>query len=82
MLVRVRTASYAVPGGFPIVISHAGECGNQPRDEELIRCVRGANPKVMTELIAASKAAMAVMGCLAACHINKDNSAGVLYTEH
>ena len=82
LLVLVRTASYAVPGGFPIVISHAGECGNQPRDEELIRCVRGANPKVMTELIAASKAAMAVMGCLAGCHINKDNSAGVLYTEH
>ena len=78
LLVRVRTASYAVPGGFPILISHAGESGNQPRDQELIRCVRGANPKVMTELIASSKAAMAVMGC----HINKDNSAGVLYTEH
>jgi len=72
LLVQVRTAFYAVPGGFPIVISHAGECGNQPRDEELIRCVRGANPKVMTELIAASKAAMAVMGCLAGSSAKTD----------
>ena len=79
---RVRTASYAVPGGFLIVILHEGERRNQPRDDELIRYVRGAGPKVMTELVTAAKAAMAVMGCPAGCRIDKDNSAGVLYLEH
>jgi len=82
LLVRVRTASYAVPGGFPVIISHVGDCLNQAGDEELVRCVRGANPKVMNELTAAAKAAMGVMGCLAGCRIDKDNSAGVLYNEH
>ena len=82
LLVRVRSASYAVPGGFPIVVSHFGTCENQARDEELVRCVRGAKPVVMNELAAAAKAAMMVMGCSDRCRIDKDNSAGVLYTEH
>jgi len=81
-LVRVRTASYAVPGGFPIVVSDVGGCQNGDRDEELIRCVRGADPKVMTELVAAAKTGMAMMGCPAGCGIDKDNSAGILYHAH
>jgi len=58
LLVRVRTASYAVHGGFPVIISHVGDCLNQAGDEELVRCVRGANPKIMNELMAGAKAVM------------------------
>jgi len=82
LLVRVRTASYAVPGGFPILVTHVGECGNHVRDAEMVRCVKGANPKVMTELVAAARAVMAVMGYPPECRIDKDNSMGVLYQEH
>jgi len=82
LLVRVRSASYAVPGGFSVVISHVGGCANGSRDEELIQCVRDANPTVMNELATAARAVMAVMGCQKGCRIDKDNSTGVLYTEH
>jgi len=79
LLVRVRTASYAVPGGFPILVTHVGTCGNQAGDDIHIRCIRSAEPKVMSELVRAAKVAMAVMGCTQVCRINKDNSAGILY---
>jgi len=82
LLVRVRTASYAVPGGFPILVTHVGTCGNQACDDMLIRCIRSAEPKVMSELVRAAKAAMAVMGCTQVSRINKDNSAGILYDGH
>jgi len=82
LLVRVRSASYAVPGGFSIVVSHVGGCDNGSRDEELIQCVRDANPTVMNELATAARAVMAAMGCQKGCRIDKDNSTGVLYTEH
>jgi len=82
LLVRVRSASYTVPGGFPIVVSHVGDCLNGSRDEELIQCVRDANPTVMNELATAARAVMAAMGCPKGCFINKDNSTGILYNEH
>jgi len=82
LLVRVRSASYAVPGGFSIVVSHVGDCSNGSRDEELIQCVRDANPTVMNELATAARAVMAAMGCPKGCFINKDTSTGILYNEH
>jgi len=82
LLVRVRSASYAVPGGFSIVISHVGGCANSSRDDALIQCVRDANPTVMNKLATAARAVMAAMGCPKGCRIDKDNSAGVLYSEH
>jgi len=82
LLVRIRTASYAVPGGFPILVTHVGNCVNHARDNELVRYVKSANPKIMSELVAATKAVMVMMGCPDGCHIDKDNSAGILYAEH
>ena len=81
LLVRVRTVFYAVPGGFPITISHVGDCLNSSQDEELVCCAQSACPIVMPELVTAAKVAMAVMGCPVGCCINKDNSAGILYTK-
>lgn len=75
---RVRTASYAVPGGFPITIFNVGDCLNSAQDEELVYCVWSTCPMVMTELITTAKAAMAVIGCPVGCYINKNNSAGIL----
>jgi len=82
LLVRVRTASYAVPEGFTIEVTHGGGCENGSRDEELIRCVRRANPRVLPEMVSAASAVMAVMGCPPGCHINKDCSGGILFTGH
>jgi len=82
LLVRVRTASYAVPGGFPILVTHVGTCGNQACNDMLICWIQSAEPKVMSKLVSAVKAAMAVMGCTSGSHINKDNSAGILYDGH
>jgi len=82
LLVLVRTASYAVPGGFHITISHVGDCLNSSRDEELVCCVWRAWPMVMTELVTAAKEAIAVIVCPVGCCINKDNLAGIWNTEH
>jgi len=82
LLVRVRTASYAVPEGFSIAVTHVGNCSNGARDEELLRCIGGANPKVIPEMIAAAKAAMMMMGCPPGCHVNKDCSGGILFQDH
>jgi len=82
LLVRVRTASYAVPEGFSITVTHVGGCDNAVRDEEMLRCVRGANPKVLPELVSAAKAVMSMMGCPAGCHVNKDSSGGILFQDH
>jgi len=82
LLVRVRTASYTVSGGFPITISNVRDCLNSSWDEELVCCVWSTCPIVMTELVTAAKAAMAVIECPVGCYINKNNSAGILYTEY
>jgi len=82
LLVRTRTASYAVPDGFPITVTHVGNCGNKARNSELVQCIRGSGPKVMTVLITAAKAVMIVMRCPEGCHINKDSWARILYNEH
>ena len=82
LLVQVRSASDAVPGGFSIVISHVGGCANSSRDDTLIQCIRDANPTVMNEIATAAREVMAAMGCPKGCRIDKDNSAGMLYSEH
>ena len=82
LLVRVRTASYAVPEGFSIAVTHVGNCLNGARDDELLRCIGGANPKVILEMVAAAKAAMMMMGCPPGCHVSKDCSGGILFQDH
>jgi len=82
LLVRVRTASYAVPEGFSIAVTHVGNCTNRACDEELLRCIGGANPKVIPEMVAEAKAAMMMMGCPPGCHVSKDCSGGVLFQDH
>lgn len=82
LLVRIRTASYAVPGGFLIVVTHVGDCENQNRDDKLVRCVRAGRPKVTTELATAARAVIAMIGCPDGCRIDKDSSIGILYNGH
>jgi len=80
--VRVRTASYAVPEGFSIAVTHVGGCDNGSRDEELVRCVRGADPKIISEMVAAARAVMTMMGCPPGCHVCKEGSGGILFQDH
>jgi len=82
LLVRVRMASYAVPEGFSIAVTHVGNCTNGSCDEELLRCVGGANPKVMPEMVAAARAAMMMMGCPPGCHVSKDCLGGILFQDN
>jgi len=82
LLVSVRTASYAVPEGLVLSVTHADGCDNGSRDFELLQCVRMANPKVMPEMVTAAKAVMAVMGCPEGCKIDKAGSDGILHRDH
>lgn len=79
MLLRVRSASYIVPGGFPVNIAHFGGYPHRAAaDERMVQAASRGSPKVMPGLAAAALAAL----CAARCRIHKDNLAGRLYAEH
>jgi len=82
LLVRIRTAAYAVPEGFSIAVTHVGNCTNGVRDDELLRCIGGANPKVIPEMVAAARAAISMMRCPPGCHVSKDCLGCILFQDH
>ena len=82
LLVRVSTKSYMVPEGFPVIITHVGNCGNGEIDGKLVESVMRAKPSTVNELEVATKAVLAHAGCNSMCKIEKGNTAGIVYKDH
>ena len=78
---RVVMTSYALPSGLPIRFKHEEGCLNGGKNEEIMKVVEMADPKVVSELEMVLKGVMITIGCGNSCGIDKEQSAGILF-EH
>lgn len=82
LLVRTSIESNMVPEGFPIIITHVGNCDNGEIDGKVVESVMKAKPKTVNELEIVTKALLAHAGCNNLCKIEKENTAGIVYKDH
>jgi len=81
-LVRgVVMTSYALPLGLPIELKHVENCFNKDKNEEIMKVVGMADPKVISELEMVLKAVMITIAYSNDCGVNKELSGGILF-EH
>ena len=82
LLVRAVRRSYRIPEGVRIVIEHVKGCQGVGEDERLINCVRHAKPETANELQTSIRTALAFVGCMKGCRMDKEDTTRLLVDEH